>query len=209
MGSVAVQIMQKKALNIRLPLRFRMIAFVAMIGLWCSVPAISSDGDTQLWQALQSGNHIALLRHAIAPGTGDPPEFALGQCATQRTLSQEGRDQALKIGDRFREKGIHGAQVFSSQWCRCLETANLLKLGPVQELSALNSFFQNYERQTSQTSVLVEWIEIQNLARPLVLVTHQVNITALTGIYPESGELVIVHRSNTGDIRFIGTIKTR
>ena len=151
---------------------------------------------------------IALLCHAIAPGTGDPSEFELGQCATQRNLSQEGRNQAAKIGDRFREKEIHSAQVFSSQWCRCLETAKLLKLGPVQELPALNAFFQYYERQASQTSVLLEWIERQNLARAFVLVTHQANITALTGIYPESGELVIVHRSNTGDIRFIGTIKT-
>jgi phosphohistidine phosphatase SixA len=186
-----------------------MIVLVAMICLCCNVPAYSSDGDTQLWKALQSGSHIALLRHAIAPGTDDPPEFELGQCATQRNLSQEGRNQAAKIGDRFREKKIHSAQVFSSQWCRCLETAKLLKLGPVQELPALNSFFRYYERQASQTSVLLEWIERQNLARPLILVTHQVNITALTGIYPESGDLVIVHRSSTGDIRFIGTIKTR
>ena len=154
-------------------------------------------------------NHVALLRHAIAPGTGDPPQFELGQCATQRNLSEEGRDQAEKIGDRFREKKIQSAQVFSSQWCRCLETAKLLKLGPVEELAALNSFFQRYERRESQTRMLLEWIASQNLDRPLVLVTHQVNITALTGIYPESGELVIVYRSNTGDISTIGTIKTR
>jgi phosphohistidine phosphatase SixA len=201
--------MPKKALNIRLPFRCRTIVLVAAICLCCNVPALASDTDTQLWKALQSGSHMALLRHAIAPGTGDPPEFELRQCATQRNLSQEGRDQAAKIGDRFRENEIHSAQVFSSQWCRCLETAKLLALGPVRELPALNSFFEYYDRQASQTRVLLEWIERQNLSRPLVLVTHQVNITALTGIYPESGELVIVHRTNTGDIRIIGTIKTR
>jgi phosphohistidine phosphatase SixA len=201
--------MQKNALHNRLSLRFRMVVLVAMLCLCCSVSAFSSDDDTQLWKMLQSGNHVALLRHAIAPGTGDPPQFELGQCATQRNLSEEGRAQAVKIGDRFREQGITNAQVYSSQWCRCMETAKLLGLGPVEELAPLNSFFQQYERQESQTRMLSEWIARHNLDRLIVLVTHQVNITALTGIYPASGELVIVHRSSTGDITTIGTIKTR
>ncbi len=201
--------MQKNTLHNRLSLRFRVVVLAAMLCLCCSVSAFSSDEDTQLWKMLQSGEHLALLRHAIAPGTGDPPQFELGQCATQRNLSEEGRAQAVKIGDRFREQGITSAQVFSSQWCRCLETAKLLGLGPVEELAALNSFFQQYERRESQTRMLFEWIARHNLDRPIVLVTHQVNITALTGIYPASGELVIVHRSSTGDIMTIGTIKTR
>lgn len=201
--------MQKNDIHTRLPLRFRMVVLVTILCLCCSVSAFSSDVDTQLWKMLKSGEHLALLRHAIAPGTGDPPQFELGQCATQRNLSEEGRDQAEKIGDRFHEQGINSAQVYSSQWCRCMETAKLLGLGPVEELAALNSFFQRYERRESQTRMLTEWIARQNLDRPIVLVTHQVNITALTGIYPASGELVIVHRSSTGDITTIGSIKTR
>jgi broad specificity phosphatase PhoE len=169
----------------------------------------SADNESTLWDALKSGNHIALLRHALAPGTGDPPEFQLGQCTTQRNLSDKGRDQARTIGGLFRENGIHQVRVFSSQWCRCMETAKLLALGPVAELPVLNSFFQNYERRESQTRMLLEWLGEQNLDRPTVLVTHQVNITALTGIYPDSGELVIVHRSPNGNIKVIGTVETR
>ena len=73
----------------------------------------------------------------------------------------------------------------------------------------MNSFFQHYERRDSQTKMLLEWLGTQDLDLPMVLVTHQVNITALTGIYPDSGELVIVHRSDSGEIKVIGTIETR
>lgn len=172
------------------------------------VSGSSSEGEAALWRSLQSGGHFVLLRHAIAPGVGDPPQFALGRCETQRNLSDEGRKQAEKIGARFRASGIRAARVFSSQWCRCLETAELLALGPVRELSALNSFFEHLEREAAQTQRLKDWIAGQDLARPLVLVTHQVNITALTGVYPGSGELVIVQRSNTGGISVVGTIET-
>ena len=206
---MAVQNEKIMAFRIQLPIRLWMAFFVIGMSLGGANPAFSSDTAAPLWKALQSGNHIALLRHAIAPGTGDPHAFALGDCATQRNLSDEGRDQAEEIGGRFRKAGIDNARILSSQWCRCLETATLLKLGPVEELPALNSFFQRYERWASQTRMLLEWIAGQDLAQPLVLVTHQVNITALTGIYPESGELVVVHRADTGELTVIGTLKTR
>ena len=169
----------------------------------------ASDESTLLWSALRTGNHFALLRHAIAPGTGDPPTFELRQCATQRNLSEEGRDQARKIGSRLRENGIQEAMVFSSQWCRCLETAKLLEIGPVAELDVLNSFFQDFGRRDLQTKALLAWINKQNPKQPLILVTHQVNITALTGVFPSSGELVIVHRSDAGDLTVVGTIETQ
>jgi hypothetical protein len=90
-----------------------------------------------------------------------------------------------------------------------LETARLLKLGTVAELAPLNSFFRHFERQASQTKALQQWLGEQELDRPYVLVTHQVNITALTGVYPDSGELVVVHRTGTGELQVIGTIETR
>jgi phosphohistidine phosphatase SixA len=181
---------------------------VVFITSLTSTPVLSSEGDAVLWNSLRSGEHFALLRHAIAPGTGDPPGFKLGSCPTQRNLSREGRAQAVKIGKLFRENRIQTAQVFSSQWCRCLETAKLLELGPVQGLSFLNSFFNNYESRESQTKKLSEWLHEQTLAPPLVLVTHQVNITALTNVYPSSGELVIVRRTKTGEFAVVGRIKT-
>jgi len=174
----------------------------------CRPAAQASDSDAAFWNALRAGGHIALLRHAIAPGNGDPPEFRLGDCQTQRNLSAQGRDQATRIGELFRAHGIQSAQVLSSQWCRCLETARLLGLGPVEERPFLNSFFNDYARREPQTRMLREWLDQQALSEPIVLVTHQVNITALTGVYPGSGELVIVRRSETGDLTVVGTIET-
>lgn len=164
--------------------------------------------ESAVWNALKSGNHFALLRHAIAPGTGDPGHFALGECSTQRNLSHEGRNQAKKIGDRFRANGIDKVRVFSSQWCRCLETAKLLSLGPVQELPVLNSFFRHYERKKSQTQALKEWLVQQDFTQPLLLVTHQVNITALTDIYPDSGEIIVVRQAKPGEFIVVGSVQT-
>jgi len=177
--------------------------------LVCGPPALASqEEDAALWSALRSGGHVALLRHAIAPGMGDPPEFTLGSCRTQRNLSAEGRRQAARIGERFRANGIRQARVFSSQWCRCLETANLLELGSVQELAVLNSFFNDPGQREPQTELLRDWLNRQPPGHPLVLVTHQVNITALTNVYPGSGELVILRRSGTGGFAVVGTIRT-
>lgn len=175
----------------------------------CSLPVQAAERDDLLWQALRSGDHVALLRHAIAPGTGDPPEFKLGDCATQRNLSRQGRTQAVKIGMQFRAQGIQSARVFSSQWCRCLQTADLLGLGLIEELVFLNSFFDDFAQREPQTAALRKWLDQQPLDEPVVLVTHQVNITALTGVYPASGELVIVRRSADGTLDVVGTIKTK
>jgi broad specificity phosphatase PhoE len=184
-------------------------ATIALVtGLLCAAPGSSAAEDAALWSALRSGEHIALLRHALAPGTGDPPQFALRDCSTQRNLSDAGRDQARRIGARFRENAIPTARVYSSQWCRCLETARLVQLGAVQELPVLNSFFRRHESRNRQTQALADWLAGQELDEPLVLVTHQVNITALTDVFPASGELVIVRRSATGHLSVIGTIET-
>jgi len=181
-------------------------AFLAtLITVAMAAPAAADDA---LWKALRSGEHVALLRHALAPGTADPTEFALRDCATQRNLSDQGRGQAARIGDRFRANGIAVARVASSQWCRCLETARLLDLGPVEELPPLNSFFRRGERRNAQTQALQAWLGDQVLERPIVLVTHQVNITALTGIFPASGELVVLRRDSDGTLAVIGRLET-
>ncbi len=182
--------------------------FVLALGLLCTAAGVSAAENAALWTALRSGGHVALLRHALAPGTGDPPEFALRDCSTQRNLSEEGRNQAARIGARLRANGIHKTRVYSSQWCRCLETARLLELGPVEELAVLNSFFERYENRGPQTQALKEWLARQDLDAPLVLVTHQVNITALTNSSAASGEMVIIRRSKSGEISVVGSIET-
>lgn len=95
---------------------------------------------------LKKPGHFAIMRHALAPGTGDPRNFDLTDCSTQRNLSEAGREQAKAVGELLRKSGIEKAGVYSSQWCRCLDTATLLGLGPVTELPALNSFFQQPEK---------------------------------------------------------------
>jgi broad specificity phosphatase PhoE len=137
---------------------------------------------------------VLLLRHALAPGTGDPPGFRLGDCSTQRNLDANGRRQARRLGDWLRERGVTRARVYSSQWCRCLETAKLLALGPVTELPALNSFFGRPQDQAPKISALETFLRDQPMdGDPLILVTHQVTITALTGIYPRPGDGVLLN----------------
>jgi phosphohistidine phosphatase SixA len=162
--------------------------------------------ELDLWQALKQENHFALIRHALAPGTGDPPDFNIRDCTTQRNLSEKGRNQARNIGRRFRDKGIHKAKVYSSQWCRCLETAALIGLGPVQELEILNSFFRRFENREKQTAALKSWINEKEIRTAYILVTHQVNITAFTDIFPGSGEMVIVRKDGQDKFTILGTI---
>ena len=161
-----------------------------------------------LWSSLKSNNHLVLIRHALAPGYSDPDYFDVKDCNTQRNLNDEGRYQSKKIGDLFRSNGISKAVLYSSQWCRCLDTARLLGLGEVSELRSLNSFFEHFEREQSQTKKTMRWIQNSSLHTPTVLVSHQVNITALAGYSPASGEIVFLRRSSDGSISVIGSIQT-
>jgi phosphohistidine phosphatase SixA len=183
--------------------------------LGCLVFSLSLSGylirqgnatEKDLWQAMKQENHFALIRHALAPGTGDPQDFNIRDCTTQRNLSERGRNQAKHIGRLFRAKGIPKAEVYSSQWCRCLETAALLDLGPVWELEILNSFFRRFERRGKQTATLKNWINEKEIRIPLILVTHQVNITAFTNIFPDSGEMVIIRKDGQDKFTVLGTI---
>jgi broad specificity phosphatase PhoE len=160
----------------------------------CSLPMAAGAAGPDLRELAVKADHLVVLRHAQAPGTGDPPNFRLGDCSTQRNLSPEGREQAARIGARLRAAGLASTAVHSSQWCRCLETARNLAVGPVVELPALNSFFEASDRERRQTEALRAWIASADLSRPVVLVTHQVNITALTGIVPAEGEILILRR---------------
>ena len=121
--------------------RFAQLWLVLLALALPAAPAPAGAGEAALLAALREGRAVALMRHATAPGTGDPAGFALGDCTTQRNLSAAGREQARATGARLRAAGIAMARIYSSQWCRCLETARLLGLGEVTELPALNSFF--------------------------------------------------------------------
>ena len=174
-----------------------------ILALLLCLPAEAADGLSAL---VGKAGHVIVLRHARAPGLGDPPDFRLGDCSTQRNLSTEGRRQAARIGNRLRAAGLAETTVYSSQWCRCLETARELAVGPVVELPVLNSFFQTPEMERGYDRALRAWIASADLRRPVVLVTHQVNITALTGIFPAEGEVLILRRDN-GELRVAARLR--
>jgi len=175
--------------------------------LWSPAPG-QADMETAVWVALKNGDHVALLRHASAPGTDDPPGFRLDDCSTQRNLSEAGREQARSIGARFREHGIENVVIYSSQWCRCLETAKLLDLGKVNRFPGLNSFFRDGSREALQTAEVRALINKRPKGTSLVLVTHQVNITALSGVFPQSGEIVVL-RPDGENLTVVGRIPHR
>jgi broad specificity phosphatase PhoE len=158
------------------------------------------------WAALsEGGGVVVLMRHAIAPGTGDPPQFRLDDCATQRNLSPAGRTQAQRIGDSVRQRGIAVAAVYSSQWCRCLETARLLDVAEVQAQPLLNSTFAQPEAHAAQMAGLRRWLAELRPTLPVILVTHQVVITGLTGVFPGSGEMVVLRVDGDG-LQVVGRI---
>ena len=161
-----------------------------------SVPVLAaSPAGTNPWVALKNGG-ILLVRHANAPGGGDPPGFNLNECATQRNLDTIGQRQATNIGARFEAEKIKPTAVFSSQWCRCKETAARAFPNLAQDAPAFNSFFQTPEAGQKQTKaaqkVLLTWAAKNRGMGTLVVVTHQVNITQLTGVVPAPGEGVVL-----------------
>jgi phosphohistidine phosphatase SixA len=148
---------------------------------------------------LTQPGHVLLLRHANAPGVGDPTGMTLSDCSTQRNLDDRGRAQARELGQRLREAGITRARIYTSQWCRCRETARLLDIGSVHELPALNSTFSRPESKASQIQALRAFIDqLPRDGQPVVFVTHQITITALTGYYPDSGEGLILKLNPDG-----------
>ncbi|MFK7754566.1 MAG: histidine phosphatase family protein [Sedimentitalea sp.] len=155
------------------------------------------------WDALRVPGTFALMRHALAPGTSDPAGFQLNNCATQRNLDARGRDQARRTGAAFRDQGIAFEQVLTSQWCRTRETAKLLDLGPVTDTPALNSFFEDFSLRDGQTDAVMTLL--RGLNGNALLVSHQVNITALTGQGTRSGEILVVRLTKDGT-QVVGSI---
>ncbi|TAJ24047.1 MAG: histidine phosphatase family protein [Reyranella sp.] len=168
----------------------------------------TARAQSAAWVALRTPGHFAMIRHALAPGTFDPPGFKVEDCSTQRNLSAEGRAQAVRIGEMFRANGIVAAKLYSSQWCRCLETARLMALGDVTPDARLNSFAQNRERAERQTAALRPWLAAFDLGQPTVLVTHQVVISAIAGTSTSSGEIVVLRRERDERPTVQGRIET-
>lgn len=166
-----------------------------------------SANDTDLLALLSSGNHFGFMRHSTAPGSDDPPNFQIGICDTQRNLSTGGREQAIAIGEKLRANGIVNARVISSQWCRCLDTAELLEIGSIEELALLNSLVSYPGQGRAMTQNLAAWIADQDLSQPTLLVSHQINIGALLRSGADEGDILIVHRQPSGALAVTGVLR--
>jgi len=159
------------------------------------------------WAALRRGGAVvALMRHADAPGAGDPPGWRLDDCATQRNLSAEGRADAVTVGNRLRAERIAIAKVLSSPWCRCVETAKLMDVGPVQIEPTFSNAFVLSDQRAALTEGARAMIARWRGPGTLLVVTHGANIQALTGRSPSSGEMVVVGMSADGSLRESGSL---
>lgn len=140
---------------------------------------------------------VVFMRHAVAPGNGDPNNFDLNNCATQRNLDEEGRQQAKQIGEKLRGRKVEFAVIYSSEWCRCRETAKLLDMGNVTPLRALNSFYEHHFSRDQLLPVLEEMLfDVESGDVPILMVTHFVTIAAVTGRSVSSGDLVVYDPEN-------------
>jgi len=173
--------------------RMRFVLFIVLLGFCCPMEAAGADDAADAWKALRAGGHVALMRHADAPGgVGDPPDFRVEDCATQRNLSAKGRADAEKIGLRLKAEGIQFEKIRSSPWCRCIDTARLMDLGTVEtEATFGNVVVLKDQRQaltTGARALITQWTAGGNL----LVVTHGANIQALAGVWLASGEIVVV-----------------
>jgi phosphohistidine phosphatase SixA len=172
--------------------------------VWCVLVcalACTSVNASELSDKLQSSDYVLLMRHTRAPGIGDPANYTLNDCKTQRNLSDEGRKQAVAVGNWLKKQGLQTADVHTSAWCRCKDTAELLKLGRVTVEPTLASFFDNMAQAKTQNQKLEQFIASQRQTKgkqALILVTHHVNIYEFMGENVASGDMVLAKVDSNG-----------
>jgi phosphohistidine phosphatase SixA len=193
-------------LTLRRALLRRLSSFLAALALAASAAGQGTVLDPA-WALLQDSRRatVVLMRHAQAPGSGDPPGFQLGDCSTQRNLDDAGRAQARRIGEAFRSRGVKVSAVRHSMWCRTRETAELAFPGLARADGHFNSFFEDHAREPAQTAAALATLLKWRGPGVMVVVTHQVNITALTGVVPASGEGVVL-RAKGKELELLGRI---
>ena len=166
----------------------------------CTMTSTVAQGS-ELSDKLQSSDHVLLMRHALAPGFGDPANYTLDNCKTQRNLSEEGRKQAVAVGNWLKKQGVATADVHSSAWCRCKDTAELLNLGRVTIEPALASFFDDMAQAKTSNQKLEQFTAAKLKTKgkqALILVTHHVNIYEFMGENIDSGDMVLVKVNRQG-----------
>ena len=164
----------------------------------------SAFSNEKLISSLKEGGKLIFIRHAHAPGNGDPKNFNLKDCSSQRNLSQEGINQSKKIGLFFTQNKIQIDKILSSEWCRCKDTAKYA-FNNYKTFDALNSFYDARfaKNKTKQIKDLKKYISSWNSKKNLVLVTHFVVISEILDYAPASGEIVISNK----DLKIVDTLK--
>jgi phosphohistidine phosphatase SixA len=181
-----------------------LIAFILVGGA-----AHAADDTAAAWAALRGDGHVALIRHAPAPGpAGDPSDYKLNDCTTQRSLSEQGRAEARTLGASFRMQQVKVGKVVSSQWCRCRQTAELMNIGPVDDAPTFNNAFVLKATRDELTAGARATIGAWRGPDTLVVVTHGENILLMLGIRPREGEVFVVAPDPTSQkqMRLIGRI---
>lgn len=171
-----------------------------------SVFATANASELSDW--MKQPGVVLLMRHAYAPGVGDPSNFKVDDCSTQRNLNQQGIDQAKKIGQWLTLQNIQNADVYSSPWCRCVDTAFYLNKGKLKKLDAIGSTFNEADYSLPAKKSLTQWMSDNRQylqSNPTIMVTHQVNIQAYTGVNTSSGELVLIQVDDQGNAKLIKT----
>ena len=158
----------------------------------CIISSVKADSKHNITSELKKGGKLIFIRHAYAPGGGDPENFDIDNCATQRNLNDSGRIQSKKIGDFFKKNNIPLGKVFSSEWCRCKDTASIA-FKKFETKSFLNSFFSEQFAKNKKNQIndfhkfIDEWDKNQNL----IFITHYVVISEILNYAPSSGEIVV------------------
>ncbi len=177
------------------------ILIILLLGLLN--PSNNSFGSDKILNSLQEGGKLIFIRHAIAPGNGDPNNFNLEDCSTQRNLNEKGIKQSEKIGFFFKNNKIKIDKVISSEWCRCKDTAQIA-FGKFETFNALNSFYDEKfsKNEFKQIEDLQKYINSWDSKKNLVLVTHFVVISSILNIASSSGEVIISDKN----LKVIGTV---
>ena len=181
----------------------KFIKLLLIIFITISTP-VKADSKQNLINELKKGGKIIFIRHAYAPGGGDPTNFDIKDCSTQRNLNNEGRKQAKKIGNFFKNNNIIIDKVYSSEWCRCQETA-LISFKKFETKNFLNSFFSNKFslNRVPQMKNLKKFVNNLNHDKNIIFVTHYVVISESLNYTPSSGEIVVSNK----DFKVIDTIE--
>jgi phosphohistidine phosphatase SixA len=189
--------------------RSRIALFLVTLLAATLLPQNAQARDMAIWDQLQGTNpkgYVLLMRHALAPGIGDPENFKVNDCSTQRNLNDEGRKDAREIGQWLQRREVKILRVESSRWCRAKETAELLNIGKVRPNRNLDSLFEetNLESHPQTANIKKRIQSHRNTRGLLVFVGHFVNFQAVAGVSLDSGEGVLIKATPSGEFKVMG-----